>query len=177
MCKQGLNINKIAVNLSARQFADANLIQLVENTLAESGIQANQLELEITESMVMKDINKAKQTMKLLDELGVSIAIDDFGTGYSSLAYLKDFPVKTLKIDQSFVRNMHIGSTDSAIITAIITLADKLKLNVVAEGVETKEQYKFLQANGCTELQGFFFSKPLPEIELKKFLQASSYSL
>jgi diguanylate cyclase (GGDEF)-like protein len=162
---------RMAVNLSARQFQQhEELIKSVETALQVSGLNPNMLELELTESMVMGDVNEAIQTMHALRGLGVQLAIDDFGTGYSSLEYLKRFPINTLKIDQSFVRDLTVDSDDASIVQAIIALAHSLKLGVVAEGIETQTQHEFLQNNNCAIGQGYLFSKPLPvdELELSK---------
>jgi len=153
---------KTSVNIAAAQFAAGNLPDLVANTLAESGLPPHLLELEITEGTLMRDADKARETLAALKELGVSISIDDFGTGYSSLAYLKRFPLDTLKIDQSFVRDMFEDSNDLTIIKTIIALGQALGMELVAEGVETQEQAHCLQELGCRILQGYLFSRPQP---------------
>ncbi|MBF0455424.1 MAG: EAL domain-containing protein [Magnetococcales bacterium] len=162
---------KVAVNLSARQFNQANLIQSIADSLTRCNLSAEQLELEITESMVMQDADQAIKILSGLREMGLSIAVDDFGTGYSSLSYLKKFPLHILKIDQSFVRDLAQDSDDSAIVTAIISLAHSLGMNVVAEGVETAEQMAFLKEHGCGQVQGYLFCKPLPAETFAPFLR------
>ncbi|OMP65627.1 hypothetical protein BTO28_16520 [Domibacillus epiphyticus] len=161
----------VAVNLSARQFTQSNFVQMVANVLKDTGMSPQFLELEITESMTV-DIEHTIATLQQLKHLGVHISIDDFGTGFSSLNYLKQFPVDTLKIDQSFVRELHNNPNDETIVKTIISMAHNLNVNVVAEGIETKEQLVFLQQHLCNEGQGYFFSKPLPANELEKELQA-----
>ncbi|WML49522.1 EAL domain-containing protein [Neobacillus sp. PS3-34] len=163
----GLGNMIISVNLSARQFSQSKIVQTVERVLKETGLEPQYLELEITESMTM-DICRTITTLQDLKKLGVLISIDDFGTGFSSLNYLKQFPVDTLKIDQSFVRELHNNSNDETIVKAIISMAHTLQLNVVAEGIETREQLVFLQQHLCDGAQGYFFSKPRPAKELSK---------
>jgi len=152
---------QIAVNLSGRQFHGGQLSAFVRNLLVETGMQAKNLELEITETVLMDDKELAVTTLNELSDLGVTLAIDDFGTGYSSLSYLKQFPLNVLKIDRSFIRDVTIDADDAAIVDAILAMSRRLQLNVVAEGVETKEQLRFLQDNGCERVQGYYFSKPL----------------
>jgi len=142
---------------------------ILESTL-KSGLQSSNLEVEITESMLMYDMDVSNAALKELKKHGIHVSIDDFGTGYSSLSYLKRFNIDTLKIDQSFVRDITVDSDDAAITSAIIALGKSLKLNVVAEGVETEEQLKFLCNHGCNEAQGFHFSRPLPAEEFTKLL-------
>ena len=151
----------LAINLSVLQFQQKDFIHTMKNIIDIHGINPKYLELEITESMVMADVDKAIDIMKQLRGLGLKLAIDDFGTGYSSLSYLKQFPINTLKIDRSFVRDLTIDSKDAAMVRAIISMAKDLDLEVVAEGVETKEQLEFLRMHGCQYVQGFYFSKPL----------------
>ncbi|MEO5376925.1 MAG: EAL domain-containing protein [Magnetococcus sp. DMHC-6] len=152
---------KMAINLSAMQFQKNDLIETIQALLDETGLPPEALELEITESMVMGNVEKSIERMKCLKALGLTLAVDDFGTGYSSLNYLKRFPIDTLKIDQSFVRDFNRAPEDYAIVLAIISLGQALKLNIVAEGVETREQVLLLKEKGCHEMQGYFFSKPL----------------
>ncbi|MBF0444557.1 MAG: EAL domain-containing protein, partial [Magnetococcales bacterium] len=170
--EQGYTPLKVAVNLSARQFRQEGLVDLVQSVLNEVGLPPEMLELEITESMVMDDVDEAINVLQQLRSLGVSIAVDDFGTGYSSLSYLRRFPIHILKIDQSFVRDLTSDSKDAAIIESIVSLAKGLDLLVVAEGVESREQQVFLDSVGCDEIQGYFYSKPLPTQEFTKFLAA-----
>jgi EAL domain-containing protein (putative c-di-GMP-specific phosphodiesterase class I) len=152
----------VAVNLSSKQFQHKKLLRVLIETLDRYGIRPEALELEITESILMENPDKAAQLLRDIRELGVRIAIDDFGTGYSSLAYLKKFPVNTLKIDQAFITDIVRDRNDTAIVTSILSMAESLHLKVVAEGVETKEQLDLLKKMGCEEVQGYYFSKPLP---------------
>ena len=152
---------RLAVNLSARQFKQKNLLQAVAQALAETGLAAAQLELELTESMVMHDVEQATAIMRKLKALGVQLSIDDFGTGYSSLAYLRHFPIDVLKIDKTFVSDITHSDDDAAIVRAIISLAHSLRLKVIAEGVETAQQLAFLRQHGCDQMQGYLFSRPL----------------
>jgi diguanylate cyclase (GGDEF)-like protein len=153
----------IAVNVSARQFKQAQLPQMIKNILNETGLPAECLELEITESTLIDDAAKFIDTLRALKTIGVKLAIDDFGTGYSNLAYLKDFPIDRLKIDKAFVSNLENDPTNLAILKAVIVLGHSLDKKVVAEGVETQYQHDFLKSIACDELQGHYFSKPLPE--------------
>ena len=153
---------RVSVNLSPRQFRQPNLVEMVDQTLRETGMAPQFLELEITETSMMRNVESAIQTLRGLQALGVQIAIDDFGTGYSSLSYLKNFPISTLKIDQSFVRDAVTDRADAAIVKTIIALGHSLELTVKAEGVETEEQLEFLRRLECDEMQGYLFSKPLP---------------
>jgi diguanylate cyclase (GGDEF)-like protein len=157
----------VSVNLSARQFREEGLVKTVARTLAEAQLKPERLEMELTESMVMHDAESAIATLRALKALGVRLSVDDFGTGYSSLSYLTRLPVGTLKIDGSFVRDIGAGSgpDDGILAQAIITLGHSLKLRVVAEGVETEAQLKFLQAHQCDEGQGFLFARPVPPEE------------
>jgi diguanylate cyclase (GGDEF)-like protein/PAS domain S-box-containing protein len=157
---------KVGVNLSGVQFNQANLAQEIRQLLESSGVTPNLLGVEITESVAMRDIEFSIDTMAQLKELGVTISIDDFGTGYSSLAYLKRFPISELKIDRSFVTEITQDKNDQAIASSIIALARALELSVLAEGVETEEQYRYLVDGGCDYLQGYYFSKPLPRDEV-----------
>jgi diguanylate cyclase (GGDEF)-like protein/PAS domain S-box-containing protein len=152
---------RLAVNLSAQQFQDPHLLSSILSILRDTGLPPDALELEITESVIVADIDQTVATMKTMKDAGLTLAIDDFGTGYSSLNYLKRFPIDTLKIDQSFVRELTECSDDAAIVRAIISLANALGLEVVAEGVETVEQYAFLAHLQCEQIQGYYFSRPL----------------
>jgi diguanylate cyclase (GGDEF)-like protein len=169
--RQGRPPIRLAVNLSARQFLQQDLLTLVRSELAESGFDPTCLDLEITESAIMEDVDGAVKSLLGLKDLGVFISIDDFGTGYSSLGYLKRFPIDMLKIDRSFVMGLPSDSDDAAIVQAIVALGQNLKLKVLAEGVETMDQRSFLQTQGCDYFQGFLFSKPLPEAEFLAFWQ------
>ncbi len=153
---------RIGVNISARQFQQQNLAQLIRQALTDSGLKPQHLDLELTESMLMHDMERTVSTLTELDALGITVSIDDFGTGYSSLSYLKRFPIDVLKIDRSFVRDITTDTDDAAITTAIIAMAHSLEIKVVAEGVETLEQQEFLKLHGCDAMQGYYFSKPLP---------------
>ncbi len=150
----------MAVNLSPRQFKDPALVEVITAALQESGLPAHCLELEITESMIMNSVDQAAQTAAVIKSLGVRLAIDDFGTGYSSLSQLKQFPIDTLKIDRSFIRELPGNQDDQAITDAIISLGKALGVNIVAEGVETAAQEAFLRERGCDEIQGFLYSPP-----------------
>jgi diguanylate cyclase (GGDEF)-like protein/PAS domain S-box-containing protein len=166
----GLHPREIAVNLSARQFQQKDLEATVRRILKDTDIDPSLVQFELTESMLMTDPEAAARTLRGLKELGVKLSVDDFGTGYSSLAYLKRFPLDTLKIDRAFIRDVTTSPDDAAITLAIISLAHSLKLKVVAEGVETREQLNFLKANGCDEMQGYYFARPLAVSDCTKAL-------
>jgi diguanylate cyclase (GGDEF)-like protein/PAS domain S-box-containing protein len=168
---EGVAPRMVAVNLSPRQFAQADLVQQIERVLLETGLSPSALELEITESALM-DATTAGQRLQRLKALGVRLAIDDFGTGYSSLAYLSRFPIDKLKVDQSFVRRIPEDTTDMEITAAVISLARSLKLKVLGEGVETPEQLQFLRKHGCDLLQGYLFAQPLPVERMTALLRA-----
>lgn len=165
----GFDDIKITVNLSGRQFQQNNLIETIREILRETGLDHRCLELELTES-VMQNSETTIAMLRELTRMGIDISIDDFGTGYSSLSYLKRFPIRTLKIDQSFVRNVTTNADDPTIIKAIISLAHSLRLRAIAEGVETEEQLQFLRSLECDGMQGFLLSPPLPADEMIKFL-------
>lgn len=160
--KQGMAPMCVAVNLSPRQFADEHLFNDVRSSLAATGMAPGCLELEITESMLIEESGRALELLQALHDLGVKLSVDDFGTGYSSLSNLKRFPVDTIKVDRSFIRELPDNVEDRAITEAIIAMGRTLALNVVAEGVETQEQAEFLRDRGCDQLQGFYFSKAVP---------------
>jgi diguanylate cyclase (GGDEF)-like protein/PAS domain S-box-containing protein len=168
--EQGLDLDRVSVNLSARQFRQPDLPRRVSRVLHETGVEPQHLELELTESILMQDVETAIRTMAELKDLGIRISLDDFGTGYSSLSYLKRFPIDTLKIDQSFVRELTFDPTSAAIAEAIISMAHSLHLTVIAEGVETEGQLAMLRERGCDEIQGFLFCKPLPAEEITELL-------
>ncbi|XHX76586.1 MAG: putative bifunctional diguanylate cyclase/phosphodiesterase [Stenomitos frigidus ULC029] len=168
----GLPHLRVAVNLSARQFQQPHLVETVAQTLAETCLSAYHLELEITETVMMHDVDFTTSMLKDLQAMGVNLAVDDFGTGYSSLGYLKRFPLNTIKIDQSFIRELTIDPNDAAIVTAVIALGRGLNLNVVAEGVETQAQLDYLRSHHCEEMQGYLFSRPMPAAAATQFLQA-----
>jgi EAL domain-containing protein (putative c-di-GMP-specific phosphodiesterase class I) len=153
----------MAVNLSARQFKDRDIVKLVYDVIEETGINPNRLELEITETIALDDIEYTISTIKELKKIGVSFSLDDFGTGYSSMNYLKRLPVSNLKIDRSFLSTVMEDQCDQKIIQAIISLARNLDLHVVAEGVESFDQEEFLKEANCNKAQGFLYSKPVPK--------------
>ena len=172
--RAGLPPIRIAVNMSPVQFRRQNVGKLITDTLTETGLEPWRLELEITESIVMENTKALIRELKRLRKLGVQFSIDDFGTGYSSFRYIKAFPIGRLKIDQSFIANMDRNASDVAIVQAIIGLAKNLNLGVIAEGVETEEQRRWLAEEGCDEAQGYFFSRPLPAGEFVELLRAES---
>jgi diguanylate cyclase (GGDEF)-like protein len=168
--ENGLGPLSVAVNLSAHQFQQKSLPEAVARILRETGLSSQHLELELTESSIMKNTESAVKTLGELKEMGVSIAIDDFGTGYSSLGYLKRLPIDKLKIDRVFVRDVTTDPNDAALVMAIIALAHNLRLKVLAEGVETEEQLRFLHLLRCDEWQGYLYSAPLPAEVFKQLL-------
>jgi len=165
---------RVAVNLSARQFEDADFVARVEDALEESGLEPTALELEITESMVARDATQAAKWLSDLRSLGIRVMVDDFGTGYSSLAHLKRFPIDGLKIDRSFVQNLPTDRHDASITRAVIAMAHELGLEVVAEGVEVQEQLAFLREHGCDLAQGYLFGAPMPADRLRPRLDAKA---
>ena len=167
----GLRPVCVAVNLSARQFRQRDLIEVITGILRETGLDPGHLELELTESLIMQNVESTIVTLNKLNAMGVKLAIDDFGTGYSSLSYLKRFPIDMLKIDQSFVRDITTDPDDASIAKTIISMAHDMKLRVIAEGVETEEQKSFLRLRHCDEMQGYFFSKPVPAPEFETLLR------
>ncbi|MAK89890.1 MAG: hypothetical protein CMI13_01450 [Oleibacter sp.] len=169
--QHGLPIKRIAVNVSARQFKHDGFIQVVKDAISDAGIQPYQLELELTESILMDDVSHTLGVLTALRKIGVRTAIDDFGTGYSSLNYLKQFPVDILKIDRSFIQNLPQNMDDAQITRTIIAMAHNLGMGVIAEGVETSAQQEFLISAECEEVQGFLFSRPLPAEQLEALLQ------
>jgi EAL domain-containing protein (putative c-di-GMP-specific phosphodiesterase class I) len=169
--RAGFRTPPIAVNLSARQFQQKGLEETVARALHGSGIDPKLLQFELTESLLMKEPEIAARTLRALKELGVALSVDDFGTGYSSLSYLKRFPIDALKIDRTFIRDVTVDPDDAAITFAIIGLAHSLKLSVIAEGVETRDQLQFLQAHGCDEMQGYLFSRPVAAEECAEMLR------
>jgi diguanylate cyclase (GGDEF)-like protein len=174
--QRGLPVLKLAINISAEQVARSDVPNTTLKAIWKHGIRPQALELEITETLLMQDVKAARAMMGALKDAGASLAIDDFGTGYSSLSYLRQFPVDTLKIDRSFVQNAHASEDDAVICEAIIAMGKKLKLTVVAEGVELEEQRAFLKAAGCDQAQGFLYSKPLPAAEFEAYLLAAAPS-
>ncbi|MBE9515518.1 MAG: EAL domain-containing protein [Proteobacteria bacterium] len=183
-CKQnrvwqqaGLPMVRIAINLSVRQFRDHNLVGFVDSAIKESVLDPSCIELEITESILMDDTDETRDTLNTFSKMGIHIAIDDFGTGYSSLGYLKQFPVNTLKIDRSFVRDIPSNNDDAILAQTIIVMAHSLGLRVVAEGVETSEQSSFLRDSDCDEVQGYLFSRPVDVGAFTDLLQENSFAL
>ena len=161
---------RIAVNLSARQFTQANLTEFVAQVLRDTGVPADALELELTESLTMQPSDDNLAVMRRLSDMGVQLSIDDFGTGYSSLAYLQNFPIHALKIDRSFVIGINEQAHDAAIVTAIIAMAHSLHLNLIAEGVDSPEHVSFLTAHGCLAAQGYYYSQPVPADVMTRLL-------
>ena len=170
---QGYAVPRVAINLSGRQFRDKSLIKNISRILDETGTEAHYITLEITESMLINDIEKVVETLKCLNDMGIHISIDDFGTGYSSLSYLKRFPIHTLKIDRSFVRDIVTDKNDHTIVAAIIAMAHSLEIEVIAEGIETAEQLQLLMAQHCNHYQGYYFSRPVPVAHIENMLQDS----
>jgi diguanylate cyclase (GGDEF)-like protein len=170
----GLSLLSMAVNLSPCQFRQQNLTAMVKDALRETGLEPRYLELEVTEGTVMRDVERAKTVLDELKRMGVSLAMDDFGTGYSSLSYLKLFPFDTLKIDKSFVNDITYEPNHAAIARAVIAMAHSLHLKVVAEGVETLGQLNYLRNHGCDEMQGYYFSRPIPAAEFERLLREQS---
>ncbi|HEX7127277.1 MAG TPA: EAL domain-containing protein [Thermodesulfobacteriota bacterium] len=166
----GLPALRVAVNLSARQVHRKNFVGMVAQVLEETGLDPSCLELELTESMIMQNTDSVRFSLLALSEVGVKLSVDDFGTGYSSLSYLKRFPIHTLKIDKSFVRDVTVDGDDAAIVTAIIAMAHRLRLRVVAEGVENDGQLEFLRRYNCDEMQGYLFSRPVAAPEFGELL-------
>jgi len=168
----GLMPLRMSVNLSAIQFNQKNLVAVIKKALATTRLSAEYLELELTESIVMQDVDEAIRKLHLLKNIGVSISIDDFGTGYSSLSYLKKFPIDVLKIDQSFIRDLSVDTDDAAIAAAVISMGHSLNMRIIAEGVEQEEHIHFLREHNCDEIQGHYFSKPLPKEEFVTLLKS-----
>jgi EAL domain-containing protein (putative c-di-GMP-specific phosphodiesterase class I) len=171
--RRGLRPVSMAVNLSPRQFVDEHLLQDIDEALAASGMSPVLLQLEVTESMVMRNVSRAIKVLNAIQSRGIGLAIDDFGTGYSSMSLMKQFPIDTIKIDRSFVRDLPDDSEDKAIAQAIISMGKALGMKVIAEGVETAERHAFLQNHACDEMQGFLFSKPLPPRQLADLLRSA----
>ncbi|OCQ99898.1 diguanylate cyclase [Nostoc sp. MBR 210] len=182
VCKQikvwhdvGIAYLKISVNLSVMEFNHPDLLKKITDFLQINHLEPQYLEIELTESMIMQDINSAIATMNKLQALGLKIAIDDFGTGYSSLIYLKNLPINALKIDRYFIHNVAVDRQKSAITKALIEMAHNLNMQVVAEGVETEEELHFLRDAHCDYMQGFLFSRPLPAPEFENFLWSNRH--
>jgi len=160
----------LAVNVSSKQLRQPDFVAQIASLVQHHAIEPKRLKLELTESMLLENIEHTVLTMTALKEIGVQISLDDFGTGYSSLQYLKRLPLNQLKIDQSFVRDIATDSNDKAIVRTIIVMAHSLNLEVIAEGVETEEQKQFLYDSNCTHYQGYLFSKPVPIAEFEALL-------
>jgi len=167
----GLSLSTMAVNISALQFRDENFLDEIVGALEDTGLDPGSLELELTESVLMKHAESTEATLKTLRARGVQLTVDDFGTGYSSLSYLRKFPIDALKIDQSFVRQITTTPDETTIVSAVIAMGRSLKLRVVAEGVETPEELAFLQAHNCDEAQGYYFSRALPSDRFAQLLE------
>jgi EAL domain-containing protein (putative c-di-GMP-specific phosphodiesterase class I) len=163
----------MAVNVSAMEFGDDRFLSGLFNILGETRLDPASLELELTESVLMKRVDSTAVILSTLRTRGVQVAVDDFGTGYSSLSYLQKLPIDALKVDQSFVRQISRSGDDAAIVTAVISMARVLKLRVIAEGVETQAELDFLQAHQCDEAQGYYFSKPVPAQQFESLLRRS----
>jgi EAL domain-containing protein (putative c-di-GMP-specific phosphodiesterase class I) len=161
----------MAVNVSAMEFREDSFLEGLFAVLSDTGLDPSSLELELTESVLMKHPESSAAILQTLRASGVQVALDDFGTGYSSLSYLQKFPIDALKIDQSFVSQITATSAETSIVTAVISMAQNLKLRVIAEGVETIEQKDFLQAHDCDEAQGYYFSRPVPPEQFAKLLR------
>ena len=166
----GIGSVRMAVNISVLQFVQPGFTGLVTRILEEAGLEPEVLELEITESLLMKDPEGALHTLEALKAVGVQLAIDDFGTGYSSLSRLKQLPLDRLKIDKAFVREVNLQRNDAAIATAVIAMAESMGLRVIAEGVENEAQLRFLESKHCNEIQGYYLSRPLPSAEITTML-------
>ena len=167
--KQGNNL-RVAVNLSARQFQQAEFVKTISSIIKETGVDTNMLELEITEGMLVHDIDKTTKALKKFQDMGIRIAVDDFGTGFSSMNYLKQLPVNVLKIDRCFIKDINNSPNDASIATGMIHLAHSLKLEVIAEGVDSIEQFSLLKAKGIDQIQGFLYSKAIPGDEIEKLI-------
>ena len=166
----------VAVNISAVHFRSPDFVSGVKRILLETGMKPENLELEITEGVLMKEVSLAQEHLKELTELGVKVAIDDFGTGYSSLAYLRHFRVNSLKIDRTFFVDIVDNVSDQAIVSSIVELARNLKLDVVAEGVETEEQVEQAFIRGCYTIQGYYYAKPMPVADMDAYLRQRCFS-
>jgi EAL domain-containing protein (putative c-di-GMP-specific phosphodiesterase class I) len=172
--KAGLNPGVLSLNLAMKQLGEDDFIETLLSSMKSLNFKPEWLELEVTEGQVMNNPDAAIQKLKQISDIGIELAIDDFGTGYSSLAYLKKFPLDKLKIDQSFVRDIPDDEDDVAITKAIIALGKSLNLKLIAEGVETEEQRDFLIQNGCINIQGYFYYRPMPADEVTKILEDKS---
>jgi EAL domain-containing protein (putative c-di-GMP-specific phosphodiesterase class I) len=171
----GLPPLRVSVNLSARQFQQTGLPDVIGGVLAETGLAPHYLELELTESVLMQNTEVTVSSLSKLNAMGIRISVDDFGTGYSSLSYLKRFPIDMLKIDQSFVRDITVDADDAAITTAIIAMAHSLGIQVIAEGVETEAQLQFLRMRGSEIVQGYYFGRPVTAGQFARNLQPTCH--
>jgi EAL domain-containing protein (putative c-di-GMP-specific phosphodiesterase class I) len=167
----------LSVNVSARQFQSPDLVETVAGVLERTGFNPHHLKLELTESLMMQDVERTIQRLHDLKSLAIRLVIDDFGTGYSSLAYLRQFPISVLKIDRTFVNRLGTDPQDDAIVRSIVTLSSDLGMQVVAEGIETAEQLATLRALDCDYGQGYLFSRPLPADELTRWIEESPFGL
>ncbi|MBV8154291.1 MAG: bifunctional diguanylate cyclase/phosphodiesterase, partial [Candidatus Eremiobacteraeota bacterium] len=170
---RGLPKLRVSVNLSARQFHETDLLKRARSVLEQTSLDPDTLEFEITESVAMDDAQRSVEIMKRLRDVGIRFSLDDFGTGYSSLGYLKRFPIDTLKIDQSFIRDIMNKPDDATIVKTVIAMAHNLSLDVCAEGTETKEQLEFLGRNSCDRVQGYYYSRPVPPEDFEPFITAA----
>lgn len=180
VCKwlnEGLGIKRVAVNVSVKQFTHPDFLAVVEMILEETGMPADRLEVEVTESLFAQNMNRISQILKSLRQKNIEVAVDDFGTGYSSLSRLKDMPIDCLKIDRSFVLGINSGVSDKSIIGAIMSMADGMGLRVIAEGVDNDTQLDFLKEKHCTEVQGYLFSRPLPAEKVEELFQNGSLKI
>jgi EAL domain-containing protein (putative c-di-GMP-specific phosphodiesterase class I) len=164
---------RMAINVSANQLSRANFVERLRRLVQETGVDATLVELEVTEGVIVEGAGEAREAIDQIAALGFGIAIDDFGTGYSGLAYLKRLPIDTVKIDQSFVRDLTVDPDDAAIVTAIVAMARSLGVDVVAEGVETEEQVVELKRLGCMRAQGYLFARPMPASQVARLLRAT----
>jgi EAL domain-containing protein (putative c-di-GMP-specific phosphodiesterase class I) len=171
--RQGLAAVPLAINLSARQFMHDGLVSSIRRIVGETGIHPSLVEFELTETALMQHGGQTLDILRQINGMGMRLSIDDFGTGYSSLAYLKRFPVRKIKIDRAFVRELEASSEDRAIVAAVMALANSLGLSVVAEGVEKEGQYALLGGYGCQFAQGYLFARPLPAEEAARLLASS----
>ncbi len=169
--RAGLPVQRVAINMSGKQFKDQSMDRMIMSVMEDTGCPVRCVEIEITERFLMRDSERSAQVLRRRQSAAVGIAIDDFGTGYSSLGYLKRLPITKLKIDRSFVRDIPEDANDEAIARAVVALGKSLQLKVLVEGVETEAQKAFLEREGCDEAQGFLFARPLPEPQLREFLE------
>jgi EAL domain-containing protein (putative c-di-GMP-specific phosphodiesterase class I) len=167
----GLHVVPVSINVSSLEFRSGDFIEGLRAILKETGLDPRYLELELTETVLMQHAESTSSVLRALKSTGVRLSVDDFGTGYSSLSYLKKFPIDSLKIDRSFVRDISADTDDATIVSAVITMAKSLKKCVIAEGVETEDQVKFLQSCGCNQAQGFYFSRPVAAKDFAKLLE------